>query len=65
MTFPLQPIGPRPSEPPPVTPVDRARPAERRRRRDDDGQQERRRGRQDQPESPATPDADGHIDVLA
>ena len=65
MTWPLQPIGPRPSEPTPVAPVDRSREPERRRERDEDAQQKKRRQQQDAPETPQGPDADGHIDVLA
>jgi hypothetical protein len=65
MTWPLQPIGPRPADTPPVAPVDRTGPAERRRGRDEDEQHEQRRRGQDEPEGPPTPDADGHIDVLA
>ena len=65
MTWPLQPIGPRPAEPTPVAPVDRARETERRRGRDEDDQQQKRRPSDDGPEGQAGPDADGHIDVLA
>lgn len=64
MTYPLQPIGPRPTDPP-IAPVDRARGTERRRERDEDAQQKKRREHDETPETPQGPDADGHIDVLA
>jgi hypothetical protein len=60
MTWPLQPIGPR--SPETVTPVDRARGTERRKERDEDAQHHKRQPEHD---DPPTPDADGHIDVLA
>lgn len=63
MTWPLQPVGPRPE--PTVAPVDRTRGTERRRGRDEDDQQQKRRQSHDAPEGQTGPDADGHIDVLA
>ena len=65
MNWPVQPIGPRPSEPVTIAPVDPTRPPERRRGRDEDEQQRKRREPRDAPEGEARPDADGHIDVLA
>ena len=65
MTWPVQPIGSRPTEPVTIAPVDRTRGTERRRSRDEDEQQQERGGSHDAPEDEARPDADGHIDVLA
>lgn len=64
MTWPLQPIGPRP-DPSPIAPVDRTQGTARRRGRDEDDQQRKRREPHDTPEGDVRPDADGHIDVLA
>jgi len=65
MTWPVQPIGPNPSGPSPIAPVDRSRGTERRRSRDEDEQQKKRRQPHDAPSEQDGPDADGHIDVLA
>ena len=64
MTWPLQPIGPRP-EPSPIRPVDRTQATDRRRGRDEDDQERERREPDDAPQGEARPDADGHIDVIA
>jgi len=64
MTYPLQPIGNRPTDTPTVAPVDRTSGAERRRERHPDDERERKRGSHDDgPETPSGPDADGHIDI--
>jgi hypothetical protein len=64
MTWPLQPIGPTPPGTPRIDPLERAGKTDRRRERRPDDDERRERERK-QPEAPATPDADGHIDVLA
>jgi hypothetical protein len=63
MNWPVQPIGPRPTDT--IVPVDRTQGTQRRRGRDEDEQQHKRRQREDGAESRPEPDADGHIDVLA
>lgn len=61
MTWPLQPIGPRPQGTPRIDP---ARPVDRRRERSGDEREQPQREHRDEPEQQG-PDADGHIDVLA
>ena len=64
MNWPVQPIGPRPTET--IVPVDRTQGVQRRRGRDEDQpEREQRRQHDDGAEGQAGPDADGHIDVLA
>ena len=63
MNWPVQPIGPRPTDT--IVPVDRTQGTQRRRGRDEDEQQQKRREPDEHPEGEARPDADGHIDVLA
>ena len=63
MDWPVQPIGPRPTDT--IVPVDRTQGTQRRRGRDEDEQQQRRRQHDEGPENQPGPDADGHIDVLA
>ena len=65
MTWSIQPVGPRPADPPAVGAIDRSRKVQEREPRDED---DRRQGgqpdRQPHPDPPVA-DADGHIDVLA
>ena len=63
MNWPVQPIGPRPTDT--IVPVDRTQGTQRRRGRDEDEQHQKRRQREDGTEDQTGPDPDGHIDVLA
>ena len=63
MNWPVQPIGPRPTDT--IVPVDRTQGTQRRRGRDEDEHEQKRRQPDDDAENTAGPDADGHIDVLA
>jgi hypothetical protein len=63
MNWPVQPVGPRPTDT--IVPVDRTQGTQRRRGRDEDEQDRKRREPDERPEGEARPDADGHIDVLA
>jgi hypothetical protein len=65
MTWPLQPIGPRPDGPPRIDPVDRPAATDRRRSRSDDEPDERGREGRKRSDGPPVADDDGHIDVLA
>ena len=64
MTGPLQPIGPQSSDTR-VVPLARPQQTGRRRERDDDEPRERKDRQGEEQGSGPTPDADGHIDVLA
>lgn len=64
MNWPVQPIGPRPTDT--IVPVDRTQGTQRRRGRGEDAQErEQRQPHHDGAEAQEGPDADGHIDVLA
>ena len=65
MTWPLQPIGPRPQGPPRIDPVGRSAPPDRRRERDEQERRDDERDGRQGGEGHDRPDADGHIDVLA
>jgi len=64
MNWPVQPVGPRPTDT--IVPVDRTQGVQRRRGRDEDARErEQHQPHDDGAEGEARPDADGHIDVLA
>lgn len=63
MNWPVQPVGPRPTDT--IVPVDRTQGVQRRRGRDEDDRQQGRRQHEDEATNEPGPDADGHIDVLA
>ena len=66
MTYPLPPIGPRPHDGvAPVERVGRDRPVDRRREREQGEQQGKQHPDRPAYDPSATPDDDGHIDVLA
>jgi hypothetical protein len=65
VTWPLQPVGPRPQGPPRIEPTGRSAPPDRRRERGDQERDREKRDERPSGEGPVRPDEGGHIDVLA